>query len=84
LEEFTLNKTKQYITWESLPDALTAAHIAEFLCISRKTVYELFKLNVEHGGIPNFEIGASKRVEKADLEIWVAAQKQKKSSGRAV
>ncbi|MDN4526396.1 helix-turn-helix domain-containing protein [Fictibacillus fluitans] len=79
-----MNKTKQYLTWGSLPDALTAAHIAEFLCISRKTVYELFKLDVEHGGIPNFEIGASKRVEKADLEIWIAAQKKKKSSTHAV
>lgn len=71
-------KTKQYTTWESLPDTLTAAHIAEFLGISRKTVYELIKLNIEHGGIPHFEIGASKRVEKADLELWIANQKQKK------
>jgi excisionase family DNA binding protein len=75
-----LNKTKQYTTWESLPDTLTAEHIAQFLGISRKTVYELFKLKVEHGGIPNFEIGASKRIAKADLEIWIANLKQKKSS----
>ncbi|MBT2744475.1 helix-turn-helix domain-containing protein [Bacillus sp. ISL-77] len=74
-----MNKTKQYTTWESLPETLTAAHIAQFFGISRKTVYELFKLNKEHGGIPNFEIGASKRVEKADLKMWVAIQKQKKS-----
>ncbi|MCP8971369.1 helix-turn-helix domain-containing protein [Ectobacillus ponti] len=79
-----MSTTKQFTTWESLPDALTAAHIAEFLGISRKTVYELFKLDVQHGGIPNFEIGASKRVEKADLEMWIAEQKQKKSSSRAV
>ncbi|MEH7120049.1 helix-turn-helix domain-containing protein [Neobacillus vireti] len=79
-----MNTTKQYTTWESLPDTLTAAHIAQFLGISRKTVYELFKLDVAHGGIPNFEIGTSKRVEKSDLEIWIADQKQKKSSSRAV
>jgi excisionase family DNA binding protein len=84
LEGFTLNTTKSYTTWDSLPDTLTAAHIAEFLGISRKTVYELFKLDVEHGGIPNFEIGTSKRVEKSDLETWIADQKQKKSSSRAV
>ncbi|MEH6904740.1 helix-turn-helix domain-containing protein [Neobacillus drentensis] len=75
-----MNKTNQYTTWESLPDTLTAAQIGQFLGISRKTVYELFKLNIEHGGIPNFEIGASKRVEKADLKIWVANQKLKKSA----
>lgn len=75
-----MNKTNQYTTWESLPNTLTATHIGQFLGISRKTVYELFKLNIDHGGIPNFEIGASKRVEKADLEMWVANQKLKKSS----
>ena len=74
-----MSQTKQYTTWESLPDTLTASHIAQFLGISRKTVYELFKLNVEHGGIPNFDIGASKRVEKADLAIWINNQKQKKA-----
>ncbi|WP_409291120.1 helix-turn-helix domain-containing protein [Peribacillus sp. SCS-37] len=79
-----MNTTKQYTTWNSLPDTLTAAHIAQFLGISRKTVYELFKLEIEHGGIPNFEIGTSKRVEKSDLEMWITDQKQKKNSGRAV
>ena len=74
-----MNQTKQYTTWDSLPDTLTASHIAQFLGISRKTVYELFKLNVEHGGIPNFDIGASKRVEKADLAMWINNQKQKKA-----
>ncbi|OCA80771.1 helix-turn-helix domain-containing protein [Bacillus sp. FJAT-27986] len=74
-----MSQTKQYTTWESLPDTLTASHIAQFLGISRKTVYELFKLNIEHGGIPNFDIGASKRVEKADLAMWINNQKQKKA-----
>lgn len=72
-----MNKTKKYTTWESLPDTLTAAHISQFLGISRRRIYELFKVKVEHGGIPNFEIGASKRVEKSDLEMWIAKQKQK-------
>ena len=74
-----MKQNNQYTTWESLPDTLTASHIAQFLGISRKTVYELFKLNVEHGGIPNFDIGASKRVEKADLAMWINNQKQKKA-----
>lgn len=74
-----MNETKKYTTWDSLPDTLTASHIAHFLGISRKTVYELFKLRVEHGGIPNFDIGSSKRVEKADLATWIHNQKQKKA-----
>jgi hypothetical protein len=35
---------------------------------------------VEHGGIPNFEIGASKRVEKADFKQWIEQLKEKKQA----
>lgn len=61
-----------------LPDILTAQHIATFLKISRRRVYELFQLKPEHGGIPNFDIGASKRVDKIDFFVWIEKQKQKK------
>ena len=61
-----------------LPDILTAKHIAEYLKISRRRVYELFQLQPEFGGIPNFEIGASKRVDKPDFFNWIEAQKTKK------
>ncbi|BCB02127.1 helix-turn-helix domain-containing protein [Bacillus sp. KH172YL63] len=73
-----MNKTKKHTTWESLPDTLTAQQISEFLGISRKTVYELLKVHVEHGGIPNYEIGISKRVEKDDLMQWIKRLKNKK------
>ena len=71
-----MNKTKKYTTWDSLPDTLTASQISEFLCISRRRVYELFQIRVECGGIPNFSIGASKRVEKADFKWWIAQRKK--------
>jgi len=61
-----------------LPDILTAQHIADYLKISRRRVYELFQLRPEHGGIPNLEIGASKRVDKVDFLNWIEKQKQKK------
>lgn len=62
------NKEKQiYTTWESLPDTLTALHISQFLQISRRRVYELFQIHTDQGGIPNFEIGFSKRVDKEDF-----------------
>ena len=69
---------KKYTTWESLPEFLTAAQIAEFIGISRKRVYELFQLKEEFGGIPNFEIGITKRVDKADFKRWVDQKKQEK------
>ncbi|MEK4974727.1 helix-turn-helix domain-containing protein [Niallia sp. FSL R7-0648] len=72
-----MQTTKKYKTWDSLPDTLTAQHIAEFLSISRRRVYELFQTQIEHGGIPNFSIGTSKRVEKSDFKQWILRLKEK-------
>ncbi|HUX46632.1 MAG TPA: helix-turn-helix domain-containing protein [Desulfosporosinus sp.] len=63
---------------DELPEILTAQHISSFLGISRR-VYELFQLNPNFGGIPNFDIGASKRVEKQDFFKWIEARKQEKT-----
>lgn len=65
-------------TLEKLPDILTAQHISDYLSISRRRVYELFQLKPEAGGIPNFDIGLSKRVEKQDFIGWIKAQKEAK------
>ncbi|MFS0865347.1 helix-turn-helix domain-containing protein [Fredinandcohnia sp. 179-A 10B2 NHS] len=72
-----MKTTKEYSTWESLPDTLTAMHISEFLGISRRRVYELFQIQVDKGGIPHFRIGASKRVEKEDFRQWVTQLKNR-------
>ncbi len=69
----------QNITLDSLPEILTAQHIADYLGISRRRVYELFDVKPEYGGIPNFDIGYSKRVEKTDLVKWIQEQKKKKA-----
>ena len=61
---------------EDLPDTLTAQHIADFLSISRTTIYELFNIYPEHGGIPNYGIGISKRVDLPDFIEWIKARKQ--------
>ena len=49
---------------DELPEILTAKHISTYLGISLRVVYELFQKVQKYGGIPNFDIGASKRVEK--------------------
>lgn len=72
--------TKKFTTWESLPDTLTALQISQFLGISRRRVYELFQARVEHGGIPNFSIGTSKRVEKSDFIQWIMQLKKKRQA----
>jgi hypothetical protein len=54
---------------EDMPEVLTAQLIAKHLKIARQTVYEYFDKPVELGGIPNYQIGNSRRVDKADF-IW--------------
>ncbi|MGP3787190.1 DNA-binding protein [Chryseobacterium mucoviscidosis] len=61
---------KNIYKWEDMPDVMTAQDIANVLGISRKTVYELFTLKTEHGGIPNYPIGVSKRADKVDVIAW--------------
>lgn len=65
---------------EDLPEIITASHISKYLGISNKTVYELFKTKPEFGGIPNFDIGNSKRVEKKDFIQWIQDQKKRKQT----
>lgn len=70
------NNTADY---EELPRILTAQNIADYLGISRRIAYELFQTNPAHGGIPNFNIGYSKRVEKADFIRWIEERKKEKA-----
>ena len=64
---------------DKLPDILTAQHISDYLKISRSRIYEKFQIPPQQGGIPNFEIGNSKRVDKQDFLDWIEARKQEKS-----
>lgn len=73
---------RQY-TLETLPEILTAQHIASYLGISRRRVYELFQKSPAAGGIPNFEIGLSKRVDKQDFICWIEARKAEKEQKNA-
>jgi len=62
-----------------LPEILTAKHIAIYLGLSLRRVYELFQTNQKSGGIPSFNIGNSKRVEKKDFVKWIEARKREKA-----
>lgn len=67
-EDVEVNKNT---TLKALPEILNAQNIAEYLGISRKRVYELFHINSSNGGIPNFSIGATRRVDKVDFIKWI-------------
>lgn len=64
---------------DEFPEIITAKHIAAYLGISRRRVYELFQLKPDYGGISNFEIGASKRVKKKDFFEWIDDRKKEKA-----
>lgn len=61
-------------THETLPPILTPQHIADYLSISRFTVYELMRLPAPEG-IPNFKPGGdkgrSRRVRREDFLGWL-------------
>lgn len=61
---------------EDLPRILTAQDIADFLRIGRKRVYELMDLAPDHGGIPNFSVGRSRRVEREEFKRWIEQRKE--------
>ena len=61
-----------------LPKILTAQHISDYLGISRGKIYTLFQIKPDAGGIPNFAIGTSKRVERKDFLAWIDARKREK------
>ncbi|MGC9935237.1 helix-turn-helix domain-containing protein [Priestia aryabhattai] len=60
---------------QKLPNILTAQHIAKYLGISRRRVYELLQMSEEAGGIRCFQIGSSKRVDKEDFLEWIEQKK---------
>ena len=60
---------------KKLPGILTAQHIASYLGISRRRVYELLQMSEEAGGIRCFQIGISKRVDKEDFLQWIEQKK---------
>jgi predicted DNA-binding transcriptional regulator AlpA len=70
-------------TMAELPEIITAQQISDYLGISRRRVYELFETLPKAGGIPNFDIGYSKRVVKADFIKWIEERKQAKATVKA-
>ncbi|MGD6832543.1 helix-turn-helix domain-containing protein [Sutcliffiella halmapala] len=62
---------------EDYPEIMTAAHISEYLHISRRRVYELFQVPPSNGGIPVIQIGITKRVRKDSFVSWLNNQERK-------
>ncbi|OKP81597.1 hypothetical protein A3842_10980 [Paenibacillus sp. P3E] len=64
------------MTLEEMPEVLTAQHIADYLGLSRYTIYEHFKLPIEMGGIPNFQVGKrSRKTLKSDFILYLNRQR---------
>ena len=59
--------------------AMTVQDVAEYLNIDPKTVYRL----VNRGELPGFKVGGSWRFEKADIDKWIAKQKEEAANKAA-
>lgn len=59
------------ISMQDMPDIISAKHVAVYLQISRRRVYELLTLQPNYGGIPNFRIGSSRRICKKRFLEWL-------------
>jgi len=61
---------------EKMPQVISAQHIADYLIISRQTVYDLFQTSPAQGGITNFKVGTTRRVVKEDFIQWLEDRKK--------
>lgn len=64
------------MTLATMDEVLTAEPIANYLHISRKTVYRLMATSPQAGGIPSFNVGSSKRVLREDFVAWLNSRKK--------
>lgn len=65
-------------SFKELSEILTAKDVSMYLGISRRRVYDLLKIHPNAGGIKNFDIGFSKRIQKDDFAEWIELQKERK------
>lgn len=59
-----------------IEESLTALEVAEFLKITKNTVYEL----VKRGELPGYKVGKKLRIDKADVESYINDQKVAKGN----
>lgn len=69
------------LTFDELPDVLTAKDIAEYLQSSTRQVYNWFAQEPESGGIKNFRKGKMCRAFKDDFAVWLGREPTRKGVG---
>ncbi len=52
--------------------AMTVRDVAEYLNVDPKTVYRM----VNRGDLPGFKVGGIWRFQRADIDQWIAKQKE--------
>ncbi|WP_339188444.1 helix-turn-helix domain-containing protein [Paenibacillus sp. FSL R5-0490] len=71
----------RYTPKEDLPEVLTPQEIADYMGVTRLTIYRLIHIPNDKGGIPFFSVGvskhSSKRVVKKDFLRWLEKQTER-------
>lgn len=69
-------KRLKILVSQDLPDICTPQICADFLGISRGRIYEYCQLAPEANGLPSYQIGGSRKIDKKDLLEWKERQKR--------
>lgn len=56
-------------TLDKLPDILSPQQVADYVGIDRQRVYD----NCQSGALKSFTIGASRKIDKPDMLVWLDA-----------
>lgn len=69
-------KSAMKIKYEDLPDICSVRVVAQYLGLSKDTVYELCQRSPSIGGIPSYMIGGSRKIDRDDMLKWKEARRQ--------
>jgi excisionase family DNA binding protein len=63
-----------------LPDVLTPQMAADYLGVSRGTIYTLCQIAPDVGGLRSYTIGNGRKIDLSDLIAWKEARKKESMS----
>lgn len=70
VKDSTIKNPKRILSRAELPNYLTPRNIHQFTNINLRSVYDLMKKSLDHGGIPAFRIGKSLYSDREEFLKW--------------
>jgi excisionase family DNA binding protein len=64
------------LTLDELPEMLTVQQTADYIRLSKNSIYTLCQKKKEQGGMPSFKSGNTRRIRKSALIEWINDQEK--------